>query len=90
MELDEDLEEGLELELEGLADRTDADLLAVAEEGGTSFLAAVEMMRRLKDETVNQQRVMTKLTRVMLFLTFVILLAAAVEVGRFIGPLTVR
>ena len=76
--------------LEGLSDRTDDDLLVSATRGGEDFLAAVEMVRRLKDETVNQQKVMTKLTRVMLFLTFVILLAAAIEVGRFVGPLTVN
>ena len=76
--------------VERAIDQTDDELLVDASGGGDSFLAAVEMVRRLKDETVNQQKVMTKLTRVMLFLTFVILIAAAIEVGRFIGPLTVN
>lgn len=51
--------EYLEVYLEGLGDRSDADLLAVAEAGGTSFLATVETTRRLNDETVNPQKLMS-------------------------------
>ena len=70
-----------------LSNYSDEELLEYGANFGSDVLATLEMMRRLKEETGKQQRVMNRLTGALVFLTIVILILAAFEAGAVIDKL---